>query len=540
MAVEALAGPAAPVRSTPDLMQRLPDAVGVFMLAALILWLPAGLTAPVASDQSIFIWAARAVMDGGLPIIDAFDVKSPLAVWSYAGAMTLFGDTVAATRIGHLCVFAATYATLAWMVRDMPGGLRAVALAGLAGLLASGVSFMATAQPDVWAGLLTLLACAVLGLSRGERPLLACAIAAALLAAATAFKLVFAATGLMLIAHLALSPPGGRLARLGAMLAGGGAVIGMVLAPYALAGRLDELWSMHVGFLLDVHAGRGVDPIRLLVLAVGVAASWGEPWWLAVRVLAIAGLVVLWRTGRRPLSLLLLAGWFAHGLIVIAQGKGFSYHVAPQLLFETAAAGVALSALAAGALKPRAQAVVGVCAALLLGGLAAPLDEGARHLASRIAPDRFAPPVRIYEGVDMRRDEPAIACVRALTAPDDRIHLFSFHAILYARTGRPGASAMGLSYPLVAGGPAWRAAAQARLMDDLARNPPRLIFVDEADDQILLPGGSARLLPTVDGLADLIARDYRLACTTPTGRGYLRRETGNTREPIQLTSQQAR
>jgi hypothetical protein len=531
MAVDALAGPASPDRPAPDLIRRLPDAVGMLMLAAVALWLPAGLAAPVASDQSIFIWAARAVMDGGLPIIDAFDVTSPLAAWSYAGFMTLFGDTIAAARIGHICVFVSVYAALAWMVRDAPGGARAVVLAGLAGFLASGVSFMATAQPDIWAGLLTLLACGVLGLSTGRRPLMACALAAALLAAATGFKLVFAATGLMLVAHLALSPPGSRLARLGAMLAGGLAVIGLILAPYGLAGRLDELWTLHVGFLLEVHAGRGVDPVRLLVLGLGVLAAWGEPWWLAVRALAVMGLVVLWRSGRRPLALVLLAGWFAHAVIIVLQGKGFSYHVAPQLLFETAAAGAALSAFAAGALQPRAQAVGAVCTALLLASLAAPLDEGGRHLASRVAPERFAPPVRIYEGVDMRRDEPAIACVRALTAPGDRIHLFSFHAILYARTGRPGASAMGLSYPLVAGGPDWRAAAQARLMDDLARRPPRLIFVDEADDPILLPGGSARLLPMVDGLAELIARDYRLACTTPTGRAYLRREAESRPNP---------
>lgn len=524
MVVEALPAPLERATRRASPFTRLPALVAALFAATFLIWLPAGLTAPIASDQSIFVWAGRVVMAGGLPIIDAFDVKGPMAAWGYAAFQTLFGDTLAAARLGSIALFCLTFATLWRMTRDQPGAPLAVLLAGLLGFAACGTTFMDTAQPDVWAGLAALVACALLALAPERRQRAACAAAAALLAVAVGFKLTFAALGLVLLAHLVLSPPAARPGRLAAMAAGGGAVLALLLAPYAVAGRLDELHAMHIGFLTDAHAGRGYEPGQnAFQLALGVLIAWGEPWWIALRVLAALGLAVLWRTGRRTMAVLIVAGWTAQGLAILAQGKGFDYHIAPQMLFEALAAGVALSALARGAFPRGVQLMAALAGIGLLGGLAAPLRGGAEHLAHSLAPERFAAPIRMYQGVDMRRDAEAVACIEAHSGPDEAIHLFSFHAILYARTGRPSASAMGLSYPLVAGGPDWRAYAQDRLMADLARTPPKLIFIDSTDQGVLMPDGSAPHLKEVPRLAALIARDYAPACRAQTGMVYARR-----------------
>lgn len=524
MVVEALPTPVASVSGRASPFTRLPALIALLIGLSLLVWIPAGLTAPIASDQSIFVWAGRVVMGGGLPIIDAFDVKGPMAAWSYAAFQTLFGDTIAAARIGNLLLFALTYGLLFRMTRHLPGAPTAILFAGLLGFLASGTTFMATAQPDVWAGLAALIACALLALAPERSQRLACAAASALLAVAVGFKLTFVALGLILVAHLVLSPASTRLPRLAAMLAGGGAVLLAMLAPYAIAGRLDELYQMHIGFLADAHADRAYEPgENALLLLKGIVTAWDWPWWIALRVLAVIGVVVMWRAGHRKLTVLTVAGWVAMGVTIVVQGKGFDYHIKPQLMFEAVAAGAALSALAARALPRWSQMAAGVAAIGLLGGLVDPLVEAVGDLKHRIAPDRFAAPVRMYEGVDMARDAEAIACIRAHSGPDDPIHLFSFHAILYAQTGRPSASDMGLSYPLVAGGPAWRAFAHDRLMADLARTPPKLIFVDSTDRMVLMPEGSAAHLKEVPGLAALIAQDYAPVCKAQTGVVYARR-----------------
>jgi hypothetical protein len=524
MAVDALPAPTMRASGRISPFTRLPAALAALIGLCLLIWIPAGLTAPIASDQSIFVWAGRAVMAGGLPIIDAFDVKGPMAAWSYAAFQTLFGDTIAAARIGNIVLFVVAFALLARMTRSMPGAPMTVLLAGLLGFLASGTTFSATAQPDIWAGLAALIATALLALAPDRRQLAACAAAAALMAVAVGFKLTFALLGLILAAHLVLSPPATRLARLAAMLAGGTAALALMLTPYAVAGRLGEFYQMHIGFLTDAHASRAYEPgENTLLLLNGILTAWNWPWWIALRVLAVIGVVVLWRTGHRNLTILMVTGWIAMGATIIAQGKGFDYHIKPQMMFEAVAAGAALTALAANALGRWSKLLAGIAALGLLGALVDPLAEGVADLRHRIAPDRFAAPVHVFEGVDMSRDAEAIACIRAHSGPDDPIHLFSFHAILYAKTGRPSASDMGLSYPLVAGGPAWRAFAHDRLMADLARTPPKLIFVDSTDRMVLMPEGSAAHLKEVPGLAALIAQDYAPVCRAQTGVVYAQR-----------------
>lgn len=524
MAVDALPAPTIRASGRISPFTRLPTALAALMALSLLIWIPAGLTAPIASDQSIFVWAGRIVMDGGLPIIDAFDVKGPMAAWSYAAFQTLFGDTIAAARIGNILLFAATFALLAHMTRSTPGAPRTVALAGLLAFLASGTTFSATAQPDIWAALAALVATALLAFAPERRQLAACAAAAALLAVAVGFKITFALLGLLLAAHLVMSAPATRLPRFAAMLAGGSAMLLGMLAPYALAGRLDELYQMHVGFLTDAHASRAYEPgENTLLLLNGILTAWNWPWWIALRVLAIIGVVVLWRAGHRKLTILAVTGWVAMGATIIAQGKGFDYHIKPQMMFEAVTAAAALTALAQRALGRWSKLLAGLAALGLLGALVDPLAEAVADLRHRIAPDRFAAPVHVFEGVDMARDAGAIACIKANSGPDDPIHLFSFHAILYAQTGRPSASDMGLSYPLVAGGPDWRAFAHDRLMADLARTPPKLIFVDSTDRMVLMPEGSAAELKSVPGLAKLIAQDYAPVCRVETGIVYARR-----------------
>ena len=97
----------------------------------------------------------------------------------------------------------------------------------------------------------------------------------------------------------------------------------------------------------------------------------------------------------------------------------------------------------------------------------------------------------------------------SMWAPGEPMQLWGFDALLYVLADRPSASRLGFSYAVAAEpDPTRRADRERELVADIERVRPRVLVVQETDDNQLMPGGSRAALRRLPALASAIARCY--------------------------------
>jgi len=290
-------------------------------------------------DQGVYAVVARALLDGGAPYADAWDIKPPMIFFVYALARVLFGADMHAIRL----LEAAGFASLVWafviLSRRHVGSARPGIVGGLLAVSAHvQLEYWHTGQPESFGAVATVwaLVCATFepapGDARQRRLWLAGFAAGALYTVAALCKPPLGGGLLVSLAFALRSRSGsngrlhGLLAPLSAYAAGASLVLTGVAAFFvvrgawpALASVLFEFVPHHTG--LSFQAGE----LRALVYRAVEASLFHYSAYLPV---GLALLLALPRLGERE------RGGAAHVALVCAlqvigiglQAKFFDYH----------------------------------------------------------------------------------------------------------------------------------------------------------------------------------------------------------------------
>lgn len=507
------------------------------LIAGLIFvaWLPANLAMPLGRDQGIFAWVGQVLLAGGIPYVDAWEVKGPVAHYLYALAMAVLGDTPLGVRLFDNLLLAAT--TLALVVF---GRRRGVPLWGwVTGLMlfaSYGGGFWHTAQVDGWISYGILLAIVLLWHEPSRVSARAALAVGVLLSLAVLAKPNFALLGpLPLIAYSWRGVDGRRpLANIGWCVLGGLVPTIGFLAAYALRGQLHAVWDVVVAFNLESHfSHRQVTLVTLprILTEVLVDPRENAPVIWLLHTLALIGLINMARHDRRG-AWLLATGWVCGWLVGVSQNKGFFYHFMPMYVCAAALAAhaiVQVFARTAGDRRARSRNGLVALLVLLMLPTLRPLYQAVNFWTYQ-AGTRTA---ERYESQFCNNDDELNFCyrdvattaafLRANTGAKDTIYVWGFEALVHLEADRPSPTRYGFNYPMVVGSPRYAASAKDEVMTALTARPPSAIVVQERDRSNITPLTSREQLAHFAALRALIERDYREAFANPNFTVYLRR-----------------
>ncbi len=481
------------------------------LIAALLALVAPVLTYPLGLDQGTFAVVGRGLLEGRVPYVDLWDTKPPAVFYVYAGALGLFGQTVAAVRAIDLLIFPPVALALYGLGRRLADRWVAVlALAGFAAFYFT-ETFWTLTQNDGIALLPMILAVAFTFKAGDDGPRHGWwAFGAGACCALTLwFKYPFAFFALALvIAHtlIRLARREGSPASRGRLLladaagfAAGGLLVGLGgMAYLASLGALDALVQ---SALTTARYSSLSDPV---VTSAGVAERWSR-WWPLV-ILAVVGLVTQLRAKRnggqsRGWPLIWL--WLLSGLaIVLIQGKAYDYHWLPMLppvLLIAADAfhrlvgrlWLLIEARAGGRLGRRSWLGAvhgGVIAVLLLAMIGTIWGATWPYLSGE--EDQAAFYGRFQAG-DFLADQ-SLAVVDYLadrTAPGDSLYIWGYRTDVYFLSGLDPATRFIVYIPLVTewSPPAW----QQENVDVLWVTLPTYVLVMQRDEMPWITGRHA-------------------------------------------------
>jgi len=507
------------------------------MLAGLIFvaWLPANLAMPLGRDQGIFAWVGQVLLAGGIPYVDAWEVKGPVSHYLYALGMAVFGESPLGVRLfDNLLLAAATLALVLFARR------RGVPLWGwVTGFLlfaSYGGGFWHTAQVDGWISYGILLAILLLWHEPSRLSARAAVAVGLLLSLAVLVKPNFALFGLLPLLAYWWRDANGRqpLANILWCALGGLVPIVVFLAAYGLRGQLHVAWDVVVAFNLESHFTQRqvtLAKLPLILTEVLVAPRENGPAIWLLHALALVGLIDLWRRDRRG-ALLLATGWVCGWLVGVSQNKGFFYHFMPMYACAAALAAhavVLVLARAGGDWRLRLRDGMVALLLLLLLPVLRPLYQAVNFWTFQAGTRT----TEVYESQFCKYDDGLNFChkdiattatfLRANTAATDTVYVWGFEALLHLESDRASPTRYGFNYPMVVGSPRYAAAAKDEVMAALTARPPRAIVVQERDRSNITPLTSREQLAHFTALQALIERDYVKAFASLNFTVYLRR-----------------
>ncbi len=513
------------------LRTRLAEAL---LLAALLLgsgWLLLALTRfELGLDQGISAVVADAMLRGGAPYQDAWDVKPPGVYFAYALARGALGPGMVSVRILEAAGVASLFGAFAILSRRFAGGVAPGLLA--AALAASGhvwLGYWHTAQPESFGGVLLAwaLVLATTRLPGAHAQALAHAGSGALYAAAALMKpplgggILISAAFAARAAWRAAPAPARRRAALRPLVAfgvGGSLPVLLVLLYLAAQGALPALADALFGFA-PAYTRMNFEPGSLRVFLFRAL----EFLLFRFSLLHLVGLALLFAlpalASREREGVTHVLGVLGFVIVGVAlQGRFFAYHFGAALHRVALLAGWGLWKLAL--VGPRFALGPLLVAALVwllanANGLSDPVPGGfftrARTLDAGGA--RNAPLRRVA------------AWVAARTEPSETLYVWGFEPLLYDLAERLPASRYIYNAPQRA--PWSRGLARPALMEELRAAPPAAILVEKGD---LHPGtaasdtDSATALEHFPLLRALLTEDYVQAARIDRFTIHLRRD----------------
>lgn len=473
--------------------------------AIFLLWLALSLGYPLAQDHGVMFWVGRVIAAGGLPYLDAWDVKGPLAYYPFA-ALTLIPLSEQFTvRILDSIILLAGIVLVFRLGRRVAGDAAAWAAAFLLLLWHVPLDFGNLAQPDGWVGILALAAAAPIIVHTGRvldrRLLYLCAF---VLGLAVLLKPTFAALTVLPLAHLALSPQPAR----GRLIAAVYATLcfltptAFALSFFAIRGGVDELMDVYLHYNASIYS-RGLHTYPQNLIGFFTESFAVKRYLATVPLLLSAawGLAV-----RRSGPVLASWIWFLATVVIVGiQGKGFAYHMLPlhPPLALVAAIGVAeLPDLMAAVWRrardpdPPPSRVPGFLAVLLaLPVFVLPSIRFLQELEARIGVQVGYRSVEEYYGGDRFRimnsietygftenSFPAIAeYVRTHSEPQETVQVWGMAAAVYVLSDRMPPTRFGISQPLMGHPSTFRDRYRSEFMSRIRSRPPKLVVVMDAD-----------------------------------------------------------
>jgi hypothetical protein len=471
---------------------------------------------PLWFDQGAFAACGDVLRSGGIFLRDCWDVRGPLTPALYALALALGGTPVAifAVTLAWQAASAGLLGLLAW--RTFGSALAGWVAGALLWLTMATLNYWSVGQAEGFAnlGFIAAAACAWEAAQPRAGRRLGWALAAGALAGALFwFKYPFALYGLVLAAWLWLRVRD-RLAVAG-MAAGGLLALALGGLYFALGGALGEL-ALHLRYAVANFHDRplaerwawltGVFWVEITTFAqVGSTPtagfkdtvpqvyllSRGYPFFLLLA--ALGGIGAL-RRGEASNGARLAALWLLTALVLnLWQGHSYRYHFIiwlPPL------------ALLAGAAVARGGVVRAIALALFsiaVAGQALAMWPWMRDAFDNVIVQGKPPRVLYQESKEAPQHDLA-DFLRANTAPDERVAVFSDTPAVYVLASRRNAARFPyLRWADEARDPAVRAALAEMYLSDLTRRPPRF-FVLSRDG---FPWDSARFIETWKGLTDV-------------------------------------
>lgn len=462
------------------------------IIAVLVLligfYLPALLVTPMGRDQGIFAWMAEGLLQGKQLYRDVWDIKGPLVALLYAGVFKVWGVSALALRFFDQILFVAALAALVWR-RGLAGWGSAFFF-----LLLVNPDWWRSGQPDLWAADFFILALAL-----GEKKCAKAGLVAGFLLGLTIWiKPLYLLLAVPYGVRLLWRALRGDWTQDRQFLA---AALGLLLPTLALMiflserALLSEMLATLVTFNLSVHAlvGSGLSYMPPLTSALIPLSSWADPLgWSAYTIAALA-LLGLSRCGWYGAALLLVS-WAC----ISVQRHFAYYHYFPFFAALAWVAGEGLSRLVDG----RRFALLAVTLIillqtpfmLLLAKNALPFWQG-QTIEAEARPEGFS-----YAQTKEAADQ-----VAELTTPDDTVYLWGFDALIFVLSNRESASRYGFNYAVRLDPTGAR---KAEVMGQLERHPPKLIVVQTADSNSLLPTSGAAALPAFPALQAEISDRY--------------------------------
>jgi hypothetical protein len=435
---------------------------------------------PLERDEGEYAYIAQRWLAGEVPYRDAFDQKPPGAFAVYALILAGLGPSVAAIHWGAQLWTLGTLALVFVLGRRLHSPA--------AGWVAAALAAFHTADVAVFGNAANTETFMILPLTG---------------AAAQLFKQVALPNVVLCALLLAGAGPRRRGAHLALYAAGGAALALPVLGYFLAVGAWGEFADCVVRH--NVAYAARVPPSlypRFLgeALARILRTSW-PIWALAAWGLA-AALAISRRQGWRRDPGRLLA-WAAASACGVAVGGFFR----PHYFIQAVPALALLAGLGAADLARRcARWLPGalVAAALLVGLVATPWYWRPGDPVGKCR--------RIYGSNPFAESSTVGRFIAENTTPDERVLIFGSEPQMLFHAARRSASRYIFMYPLTAALPDARAR-QLELLDELARDPPRLVVsIMEPTSFQASAGTPADLFAGVAGLLD---REYHVVAVAP-------------------------
>jgi 4-amino-4-deoxy-L-arabinose transferase-like glycosyltransferase len=484
------------------------------LVAMLILLGIASLWWPFSWDHGIFAWIGDAIVHGGMPYRDAWDIKGPLTYYIFASTEWLFGKGMWGIRVFDLLMLCAGTLAAGRIVQLLSGPGAGAYTALVIALQYLGTGNSETAQPDGWAAFLLLLGLVPLVEDEAHTSLRRATLSALLLGTCVLLKPPYAVFLVAPVVYVLLARDLGVSAKIrGVVLAGAAFIFPSLLcaAWFAWRGALDSLFDTYILF----NAGQASSPLPGLDTSLrGAFHRFARrilfnPAVMVAGLAALIALVALRRDRRRAAAVLAITTLTAFFTVYVQQRYWNRYHWHVAYMPLSVLAGIGIGHLWHRApigrwTVPLRALATGVGTALLIFVLPEPLHEVRRWLdlmRGRLTPaeydTEFRDPALSWTITDSR----ALAqYLRVHTTADERVLIWSDPLVNYlsdrASTGR-----------LIFFGPLNVAAATSQhqryrdeFLRDLARHPPRYFAVGRrnlVDADSLNPANIAHQFPAL-------------------------------------------
>lgn len=297
------------------------------MILVALAWSVSSLWLPYGWDHGVFGLVSDVIRRGGVPYLDVWEVKGPLALYLYAAAQSIGHPQMWGIRVLDLIFLAGAAYAGAQLVSSLVG--RGAAAFGVATTVLgfAGFGHWYTAQPDGWAAqLLVVLVWLLVAPGRSGRRL---AMAAAVLGLLCLLKPTYVIFSLLFVPVLMHSEQRAwrvDFPKAALVFAAIALPIVLMLGYLGVHGALGALFDQHIAYNRERMAGDAYLQMplwRVVHLATSIVT--GTPELAAAIPLALLGASVAWRRDDRHLGKILVL-WQLLAIMTVAIQRKFLLH----------------------------------------------------------------------------------------------------------------------------------------------------------------------------------------------------------------------
>jgi len=493
----------------PDQLERH-ALVAACILAAI--YATTSLALPFGWDHGIMASVGNSYVHGGLPYVDSWDMKGPLAYLPYALTQVLFGPTMWGIRAFDIAISAiGAYAFFKGVAALTDRRIGAWAAFALYFWIASEGWFF-TATPEPWTGWLCVLAIAPL-LARTAAPGHSrMAMAGFLIGCAGLIKPLYLAVGIAPLLAIVLAPglTRSRRAALALSLAAAAAApIVLACAYYAWRGSLAEAIDVHLRYAASSYAAINTGDSAIQ----GFAEFFARP---AVALAAPFVALGAWELRDRPHVLWPCLGWLAALMFAVAaQRKYYVYHWMPAYAPLILLAAVGVHGLVRDRGSGRPVMILATAAALTFAAeiCAVPLHDAAKciyYLAFKHQRDLYYSSFNfMVNGADVYGVANELSAERYLaghTTPHDGVFIWGNDATIRYLADRPNPTRFTFEMPLSMPG-TFRAGYRVEALQGLRKRPPAYFIVGTNWWRMDTKGQALAKFPE---MANFLRQNYKL------------------------------